>query len=117
MFYLHSRLLERAAKLSDDLGGGSLTALAVIENHPKHLEFSGLMGYEPHLTSLKADLSHPAVQSVLTVYDGFIQVGDLRRLLAPAHVDVRPSAVLSAIDRDGDGRVDEAEFVGSLGSR
>jgi F-type H+-transporting ATPase subunit alpha len=31
VFYLHSRLLERAAKLSDDLGGGSMTALPIIE--------------------------------------------------------------------------------------
>jgi F-type H+/Na+-transporting ATPase subunit alpha len=31
VFYLHSRLLERACKLSDDLGGGSLTALPVVE--------------------------------------------------------------------------------------
>ncbi|EJE98748.1 F0F1 ATP synthase subunit alpha, partial [Liquorilactobacillus mali KCTC 3596 = DSM 20444] len=31
VFYLHSRLLERAAKLSDDLGGGSMTALPFIE--------------------------------------------------------------------------------------
>ena len=31
VFYLHSRLLERAAKLSDDLGGGSLTALPIVE--------------------------------------------------------------------------------------
>ncbi|MDP9478905.1 MAG: F0F1 ATP synthase subunit alpha [Actinomycetota bacterium] len=31
VFYLHSRLLERAARLSDDIGGGSLTALPVIE--------------------------------------------------------------------------------------
>jgi len=31
VFYLHSRLLERAAKMNDDLGGGSLTALPVIE--------------------------------------------------------------------------------------
>jgi F-type H+-transporting ATPase subunit alpha len=31
VFYLHSRLLERSAKLADDLGGGSLTALPVIE--------------------------------------------------------------------------------------
>jgi F-type H+-transporting ATPase subunit alpha len=31
VFYLHSRLLERSAKLSDDLGGGSLTALPIIE--------------------------------------------------------------------------------------
>lgn len=31
VFYLHSRLLERAAKMSDAFGGGSLTALPVIE--------------------------------------------------------------------------------------
>lgn len=31
VFYLHSRLLERAAKMNDDYGGGSLTALPVIE--------------------------------------------------------------------------------------
>ncbi len=31
VFYLHSRLLERAAKLSDELGGGSMTALPIIE--------------------------------------------------------------------------------------
>ena len=31
MFYLHSRLLERASKLNDELGGGSLTALPIIE--------------------------------------------------------------------------------------
>ena len=31
VFYLHSRLLERAAKLNDDMGGGSLTALPIIE--------------------------------------------------------------------------------------
>ena len=31
VFYLHSRLLERAAKLSPELGGGSITALPIIE--------------------------------------------------------------------------------------
>src|SRR5699024_1276227 len=31
VFYLHSRLLERCAKLSDDLGGGSMTGLPIIE--------------------------------------------------------------------------------------
>ena len=31
VFYLHSRLLERAAKMSDKFGGGSLTALPIIE--------------------------------------------------------------------------------------
>jgi F-type H+-transporting ATPase subunit alpha len=31
VFYLHSRLLERAAKLSEELGGGSVTALPIVE--------------------------------------------------------------------------------------
>ena len=35
VFYLHSRLLERAAKLNDELGAGSLTALPIIEHRPE----------------------------------------------------------------------------------
>ena len=35
VFYLHSRLLERAAKMSDAMGGGSLTALPIIETQVK----------------------------------------------------------------------------------
>ena len=42
VFYLHSRLLERAAKLNDELGGGSLTALPVIET-----QASDVSGYIP----------------------------------------------------------------------
>lgn len=37
VFYLHSRLLERAAKMSDQFGGGSLTALPVIETQVRSL--------------------------------------------------------------------------------
>mgnify|MGYP000892557451 FL=1 len=37
VFYLHSRLLERAAKLNDDNGGGSLTALPIIETQANYL--------------------------------------------------------------------------------
>ena len=36
VFYLHSRLLERAAKMNDDYGGGSLTALPVIETQVRY---------------------------------------------------------------------------------
>lgn len=46
--------------------------LDVIGEDPKHLAFSGLMGYEPHLTGLKAELDHPAVQSVLAIYRSFL---------------------------------------------
>ena len=53
VFYLHSRLLERAAKLSDDLGGGSITALPVIE-------------------TLAGDLSGYIPTNVISITDGQI---------------------------------------------
>lgn len=43
-----------------------------IKSDPAHLNLSGLMGYEPHLTGLAANLTHPAVQGVLGIYNGFI---------------------------------------------
>jgi len=42
VFYLHSRLLERAAKLSDELGGGSMTALPIIETQAGDVSASDL---------------------------------------------------------------------------
>jgi F-type H+-transporting ATPase subunit alpha len=39
VFYLHSRLLERAAKLSDELGGGSITALPIIETGRRRFRY------------------------------------------------------------------------------
>lgn len=53
VFYLHSRLLERAAKLSDDLGGGSITAMPVIE-------------------TLAGDLSAYIPTNVISITDGQI---------------------------------------------
>jgi D-serine deaminase-like pyridoxal phosphate-dependent protein len=47
-------------------------ALAVVKADPPHLSMNGLMGYEPQLTGLKADLTHPAVREVLATYNGFI---------------------------------------------
>jgi len=46
--------------------------LNIIRGAPDHLELSGLMGYEPHLTGLEANLSHPAVKNVLSLYSGFL---------------------------------------------
>jgi D-serine deaminase-like pyridoxal phosphate-dependent protein len=46
--------------------------LAAIAADPDHLTFAGLMGYEPHLASLGAELDHPAVQGVLAIYRGFV---------------------------------------------
>lgn len=47
--------------------------LAIIAADPQHLHMTGLMGYEPQLTGLKADLQHPAVQEVLAIYRGFVE--------------------------------------------
>jgi D-serine deaminase-like pyridoxal phosphate-dependent protein len=48
--------------------------LQIIIEDPDHLSFAGLMGYEPHLTGLKAALDDPAVTSVLEIYQGFLDV-------------------------------------------
>jgi F-type H+-transporting ATPase subunit alpha len=61
VFYLHSRLLERAVKLSDDLGAGSLTALPVIETQAG--DGVGLHPDERDLDHRRPDL--PAVRPVL----------------------------------------------------
>ena len=47
--------------------------LNVIRSDPAHLRFTGLMGYEPHLTGLGAGLEHPAVQDVLGRYRAFVE--------------------------------------------
>jgi D-serine deaminase-like pyridoxal phosphate-dependent protein len=47
--------------------------LEVIKADPEHLTFAGLMGYEPHLTGMQAELAHPAVVKVLDIYRGFIR--------------------------------------------
>ncbi len=46
-------------------------ALQLIAADEQHLSVAGLMGYEPHLTGMKAELDHPAVQAVLDVYRKF----------------------------------------------
>ncbi len=47
-------------------------ALKLIQAYRDHLQLRGLMGYEPHLTGLKAELNHPAVRQVLGVYNGHL---------------------------------------------
>jgi Ca2+-binding EF-hand superfamily protein len=47
-------------------------------------------------------------------HDGFIDEADLRALQSPSRLDLRFRALLSAMDQDGDGRLSEAEFRGSM---
>jgi F-type H+-transporting ATPase subunit alpha len=53
VFYLHSRLLERAAKLNDDFGAGSLTALPIIETQARRV---GLHSDQRDLDHRRPDL-------------------------------------------------------------
>src|ERR687891_2126947 len=65
VFYLHSRLLERAAKLSDDLGGGSLTALPVIETQAGDLSAyipTNVISITDGQIFLESDLFHQGVR-------------------------------------------------------
>ena len=48
-------------------------------------------------------------------HDGFIDETDLRALQSPSRLDLRFRALLSAMDKDGDGRLSEAEFQASMG--
>ena len=74
VFYLHSRLLERAAKLADDLGGGSLTALPIIETQAGDISAyipTNVISITDGQIFLQADLfasgQRPAVDSGLSV--------------------------------------------------
>ncbi len=74
VFYLHSRLLERAAKLSDELGGGSLTALPIIETQAGDISAyipTNVISITDGQIFLQTDLfasgNRPAVDSGLSV--------------------------------------------------
>ena len=67
---LHRGGVEDAAAFEQMLG--------TIAADPDHLSFSGLMGYEPHLTGMGAGLDHPAVQAVLDQYRTFIGIAEAR---------------------------------------
>ena len=78
VFYLHSRLLERACKLNDDLGGGSLTALPIVET-----QAGDIAGYIPtnviSITDgqifLEADLFYSGIRPAINVGTSVSRVG------------------------------------------
>ena len=85
VFYLHSRLLERAAKLSDELGGGSLTALPVIET--KAGDISAYI--PPNVSSitdgqiyLQSDLFYAGIRPAIDVGNSVSRVGGAAQVRA-----------------------------------
>ena len=78
VFYLHSRLLERAAKLRDDLGGGSLTALPVIETQAGDISAyipTNVISITDGQIYLEADLFYAGVRPAVNVGLSVSRVG------------------------------------------
>src|ERR1700704_2229161 len=78
VFYLHSRLLERAAKLSDKLGGGSLTALPIIETQAGDLSAyipTNVISITDGQIFLETDLFNSGVRPAINVGLSVSRVG------------------------------------------
>jgi F-type H+/Na+-transporting ATPase subunit alpha len=78
VFYLHSRLLERACKLSDELGGGSLTALPVIETQAGDIAAyipTNVISITDGQIFLQSDLFYSGVRPAVNVGTSVSRVG------------------------------------------
>ena len=110
VFYLHSRLLERAARLSDELGGGSLTALPIIETQagdvsayiPTHV-ISITDGQIYLETEMFNEGMRPAVNAGLSVsrVGGAAQIKAIKKLAAPIRVQLAQYRELAAFAQFG----------------
>ena len=78
VFYLHSRLLERAAKLNDELGGGSLTALPIIETKANDVSAfipTNVISITDGQVFLESDLFNQGVRPAINVGVSVSRVG------------------------------------------
>jgi F-type H+-transporting ATPase subunit alpha len=85
VFYLHSRLLERAAKLSDALGGGSLTALPVIETKAGDISAyipTNVISITDGQVFLESDLFYSGVRPAINVGNSVSRVGGAAQIKA-----------------------------------
>src|SRR5690606_31283077 len=85
VFYLHSRLLERAAKLSDALGGGSLTALPIIETQAGDISAyipTNVISITDGQIFLESDLFYAGVRPAINVGRSVSRVGGAAQVRA-----------------------------------
>src|SRR3979490_2605526 len=96
VFYLHSRLLERAAKLKPELGGGSLTALPVIETQAGDLSAyipTNVISITDGQIFLESDLFNQGVRPAINVGNSVSRVGGSAQIKAMRQVaGTRPLA-------------------------
>ncbi|MBI4239256.1 MAG: F0F1 ATP synthase subunit alpha [Deltaproteobacteria bacterium] len=89
VFYLHSRLLERAAKLSDQKGGGSLTALPIIETQASDVTAyipTNVISITDGQIYLEADLFYSGVRPAINVGLSVSRVGGAAQIKAMKQV-------------------------------
>jgi F-type H+-transporting ATPase subunit alpha len=89
VFYLHSRLLERAAKLRTELGGGSLTALPIIETQAGDLSAyipTNVISITDGQIFLETDLFHQGVRPAINVGNSVSRVGGSAQVKAMRQV-------------------------------
>jgi F-type H+-transporting ATPase subunit alpha len=117
VFYLHSRLLERAAKLRPELGGGSLTALPIVET-----QAGDLSGYIPtnviSITDgqiyLESELFHQGIRPAINVGNsvsrvgGAAQVAAMRQVAGTLRLDLAQYRELAGFAQFGSSDLDAA---------
>ncbi len=110
VFYLHSRLLERAARLNDSLGGGSLTALPIIETQAGDVSAyipTNVISITDGQIYLETDAFNagfrPAINAGLSVsrVGGSAQIKAMKKIAAPIRVELAQYRELAAFAQFG----------------
>ena len=110
VFYLHSRLLERAARLSDSLGGGSLTALPIIETQAGDVSAyipTNVISITDGQIYLETEMFNsgfrPAINAGLSVsrVGGAAQIKAIKKYAAPIRVELAQYRELAAFSQFG----------------
>ena len=110
VFYLHSRLLERASRLSDDLGGGSLTALPIIETQAGDVSVyipTNVISITDGQIYLETEMFNsgfrPAINAGLSVsrVGGAAQIKAIKKIAAPIRVELAQYRELASFAQFG----------------
>ncbi|MCZ6663234.1 MAG: F0F1 ATP synthase subunit alpha [Actinobacteria bacterium] len=110
IFYLHSRLLERCAKLSDELGGGSLTGLPVIETKANDISAyipTNVISITDGQCFLETDLFYQGVRPALNAgtsvsrVGGAAQISAMKKIAGPLRLNLAQYRELAAFAEFG----------------
>ena len=126
VFYLHSRLLERAARLSDKLGGGSLTALPIIETQAGDVSAyipTNVISITDGQIYLETEMFNagfrPAINAGLSVsrVGGSAQIKAMKKIAAPIRTELAQYTELAAFSQFGSELDDATKETLAQGTR